>query len=106
MKIYGELEIHDTFKITDHGIVLACKIISENTPIIINKNDKISFQYDNREVIRRIKGYEHGFGRNIRIEFSYLQNVAILIECENDLEIEYLKNWIPNKTLARLLTIE
>ncbi|MBW8523888.1 hypothetical protein K0U91_01435 [Chryseobacterium chendengshani] len=104
MEIFGEFEIHDTFKITNHGIVLAGKIISENKPVTININDKISFRYDEKEVIRNIKGHERGFGRNIQIELSHLQNVAILIECESDLEIEYLKNWIPNRTIATLLT--
>lgn len=104
MEIFGELEIHDTFKITNHGIILAGKIISEDRPVIINVDDNICFQYDHKEVIRNIKGHERGFGRNIQIELSHFQNIAILIECESDLEIENLKNWAPNRTIVRLLT--
>lgn len=104
MKISKGFEIHDSFKITNRGIVLTGTIIADGDEIEINVGEKISFQYKDENLVRKITGIEKVLGR-LRFGNTYFnsQSIGILIECIDDAEIENLSIWKPNKVLAELI---
>jgi len=104
MKVSRGFEIHDSFKITNRGIVLTGTVLTNENEIEINVGEKISFQYKNEKIVRKIIGIEKVFGRP-RFSNMYFnsQSIGILIECVDDGEIEKLGVWKPNKVLAELI---
>ena len=104
MKVIGEFEIHDSFKIPNRGIALAGKVICGEKNISINPGDEISFEYDSDKFMRKIKDFKVGFGRRCSNEVCNSQNLALEIECENDLEIENFEKWKPDMVRAKLIS--
>ena len=104
MKVSRTFEIHDSFKISNRGIVLTGTVLTNENEIEINVGEKISFQYKNEKMVRKITGIEKVFGKP-RFGNMYFnsQNIGILIECVDDAEIEKLGVWEPNKVLAELI---
>lgn len=83
--------IHDTFKITGRGIVFAGHIESGT----ISTGEFIEFQANNKTWKRKITGVDF-----IRHVPQGEVNLGLLIHCENDGEIDELRNWRPNKDVG------
>ncbi|WP_430965275.1 hypothetical protein [Spongiimicrobium sp. 2-473A-2-J] len=86
-------EIHQTFNITGRGIVLTGFILNGDFRL----GDIIKFDFNGDLISRKIKGFDNG----MRVEKGK-PNVGILIECKNQKEIEALRNWRPNRTMAEI----
>ncbi|MBO3697720.1 hypothetical protein [Roseivirga sp. E12] len=89
-------QIEDTFKITGRGIVFAGKIMEG----IVNLSDIIEFEFNGELIRRRITGIE-----GIR-STPEKPNIGILIECPDDNEINVLREWNPNFTIAKIFDKE
>jgi hypothetical protein len=97
----NNFEINETFKITNRGIVLLGSFVSGIDSIQVYNGYKIAFYFNNEKIIRTIKGLD--LSLRITPENPSLQS-GILIQCENDEEIENLKNWSPKKVNAEIFS--
>jgi len=88
----AKYQIEDTFKVTGRGAVFAGTIIEG----AIGLNDLIEFDFRDDMLKRRIIGIE-----SIR-SIPEKKNIGILIECKDEAEINELRNWDPNYTLAQV----
>jgi len=87
----AKYQIDDTFKITGRGIVFAGIIIDGD----ISLGDFIEFSVLDKIYIRKITGVE-----GIRSSQPTVANTGLLINCQNEQEIDELKNWKPNNEIA------
>lgn len=95
-KANAKYEIEETFKIKGRGIILAGTVLRGE----INIGDLLIFKFKNNILERKITGIE---GIRATIEKP---NTGILIECKNEIEIEELRNWNPNKIIAEIITFK
>ncbi|MBL4752584.1 MAG: hypothetical protein JKY52_03140 [Flavobacteriales bacterium] len=89
-------QISETFKITGRGIVFAGFIMDG----VVSIGDYIEFSTLDKVLKRKIAGVE-----GIRSFQPTKVNTGLLIKCENDQEIEELRNWEPKNTVATVLKI-
>lgn len=89
--------IKDTFKITGRGIVLAGSI----TEGIVSVADMIEFTAFSTLYQRKIIGIE-----GVTKSQTDKENTGLLIHCSNDSEIDELKNWKPENTVAIIYKTE
>jgi translation elongation factor EF-Tu-like GTPase len=89
----GRFEIYDTFKISGRGIVLAGTILEG----VINLGDFIRFDFDGQIIDRKITGIDAAMRTK-----EGKPKAGILIECNNELEIDDLRNWNPNLTIGEI----
>lgn len=87
-------QISDTFKITGRGIVFAGFILDG----VVSIGDCIEFSTEDKILKRKITGVE-----GITFSQPNRVNTGLLIECENEQEIEELRNWEPQNTTATIL---
>jgi len=87
-------QIHDTFIITGRGIVFIGTILYGD---IFLTGDLIEFKFKEGVLKRRIKGIDN----EMRVEQGK-PNVGIMIETKNENEISDLRNWEPNKAIAKM----
>jgi len=92
MKEIAKVKIQETFKITYRGLVMVINIL-EGT---FNRNDVIAFHFERNKITRKILSFSMG-SRNRQEYF-----IGLNIECKNDEELEELRNWKPNKTIASI----
>lgn len=90
-EIKAKYLIADTFKITGRGLVLSGQILEG----VISTGDTIEFPAEYYLRQRRIIGVE-GIRKSPPDEI----NTGILIRCKNDAEIDELRNWKSNNTVA------
>ncbi|MFC0605858.1 hypothetical protein [Winogradskyella pulchriflava] len=93
MKHIATYEIHDTFRITDRGIVFSGNILDGE----FLTGDLIKFYFNGQILERRIKGIDAG----MRVAKGK-PNVGIMIETINESEISDLRNWEPNQAIAKI----
>jgi len=89
--------IADTFKITGRGLVFAGHI----TEGIVSIGDTIEFTALSNLFLRRIIGIE-GITKSQPDKI----NTGLLIKCDNDTEIDELRNWKPDDVVAVLYKTE
>lgn len=87
-------QIAETFRITDRGIVFVGFILEGAVSI----GDFIEFLALGKVFTRKIIGIEGTLSKQ-----PTQVNTGLLIQCENDQEIEVLRNWDPQNTLAKVL---
>jgi len=90
--IIAKYQIEDTFKITGRGIIFAGKILDGEFRI----GDSMKFEFNSEIIERKIIGIE-----GIR-STAEKPNTGILIKCINEKEIDELRNWSPNLTIAEI----
>jgi translation elongation factor EF-Tu-like GTPase len=83
--------IKDTFKITGRGLVLA-GYIEEG---VVSVGDYIEFTVFDKKIKRKITGVE-----GIRKANPDKTNTGLLIECENENEIDELRQWRPKDDIG------
>lgn len=88
----GKTEIEATFKITGRGIVFVGNIIEGNFEV----GNTISFCINGKQENRTIIGFE------MINKLNSTYKTGILIKTENQEEIEALRNWNPNGTIATI----
>ena len=89
--------IADTFKITGRGLVFA-GIITEG---MVSTGDIIEFTALGKILRKKITGVEHGN----KPEPSE-RKTGLLIKCENEIEIDELRNWEPNNQMGLIYKSE
>jgi translation elongation factor EF-Tu-like GTPase len=92
MKEKSTYQINDTFKITGRGIVFVGNISSG----LVSIGDWIEFNFKGSTIRRKINGIE-GI-RSLKEE----NNCGLVIEAMSREEIEDLKNWEPNRLIAKI----
>ncbi len=95
-KLKAKYQIDNTFKVTGRGVVFAGIIIEG----AIRPNDLIEFEFRGEILKRKITGVE-----SIR-PISEKTSTSILIECKDEVEIDELRNWTPNHTVAKIYDSE
>lgn len=93
-KIIAKYQIGDTFKITGRGIVLTGKVLEGEIRI----GHSMKFLFNNDSIERIITGIE-----GVRATIAK-PNTGILIKCLNDNEIDELRDWHPNLTIAEIFS--
>ncbi|WP_282043076.1 hypothetical protein [Winogradskyella flava] len=91
-------QIHDTFIITGRGIVFV-GIILDGTIFLIG--DFIEFEFNEQVLERKIKGIDN----EMRVELGK-PKVGVMIETKNENEIWDLRNWEPNKVIAKIFRLD
>jgi len=87
-------QISNTFTITGRGIVFAGVILNG----VVSIGDSIEFSAFDKVLKRKIIGVE-----GIRTTQANKVNTGLLIKCENDREIDELRNWNPQESTAAIL---
>jgi selenocysteine-specific translation elongation factor len=95
MTLKAKYLIEDTFKITGRGIVLAGSVV-EGT---IHLGDYIEFEAFNKKWRRKIIGIDD----DIRYASPNRRKTGLLVKCEDDKEIDELRQWKPNGDLGVIL---
>ena len=93
VKHIATYQIHDTFKITERGIVFAGIILDGD----FMTGDFIRFNFKGQLLERKIKGIDAGMRAT-----EGKPNVGVMIESLNDQEIDELRNWNPNLTVGEI----
>lgn len=89
--LMAKFEIQTTFRITGRGLVLA-GFITEGT---ISVGEYIEFTAFEKLRRCRILGVE-----GLTVSQPSQVNLGLIIRCENDTEIDELRNWQPGNTIA------
>lgn len=84
--------------LTGRGIVFVGTILEGD---IFLTGDLIKFKFKESVLERRIKGIDN----EMRVEQGK-PNVGIMIETKNENEILDLRNWKPNKTIAKIFRLD
>lgn len=92
-KPISRFEIHNTFRITGRGIVLAGLILNGE----FNVGDVVEFSFNGQIITRKIKAIDN----KMRVTKGNA-NTGVMIECLNDKEINALRDWNPNLTIGEI----